>query len=198
MNKDVKTLAERVAALGHKLEVGYWVYASGVVTKQKNAVNEPIVGIIVAKNKDKNTEIGNRALMMTLPVVRKAWANREVELGVCNDIDGQTNTKEVLKKAEELGIDVPAFKYCAEFSCEGISVGEAYMPSKQELLNASKNADTINETCFELGVARFIGIYLSSTEHNKERAWQVRIEKSAPQVYAKTFGGDFVRAFVAL
>lgn len=198
MNKYEKTLAERVAALGHKLEVGYYVYASGVVSKRKNADSSPVVGIIATKSQEKNIEIGKRALMMTLPVVRKAWSNRETILGVCNDFDGQQNTIEVLKKAEDLGVDVPAFKYCAEFSCEGINAGEAFMPAKEQLLVASRRDYAINEACFEIGVPRFTGIYLTSTEYNKERAWQVRIDKYTPQVYAKTYGGDFVRAFVAL
>jgi len=198
MNTYEKTLAERVAALGHELKVGYCVYASGLVSQYKNADSSPVVGIIVAKNKDENAEIGKRALMMTLPVVKKAWANREIELGICNELDGQQNTQEMLKMAEKLGIDVPAFLYCAEFCCEGISAGEAYLPAEQELFEASKSISAVNETCFELGISRFIGIYLSSTEYNKERAWRVRVDKREKQVYAKTYGGDFVRAFVAL
>ena len=198
MNVYEKTLAERVAALGHELEVGYCVFANGSVSKHKKAFASPVVGIIVAKNKDANAEVGKRAVMMTLPVVRKAWANREIELGVCNDFDGQQNTKAVLQKAAELGIDVPAFKYCTEFCCEGINAGEAYFPAEQELLEACKRISAVNETCFELGAPRFNGIYLSSSEHNKERAWRVRVEKLEKQAYAKTYAGDFVRAFVAL
>ena len=198
MNTCKKTLAERVAALGHELFAGYYVYASGVVAKEKNADESPIVGIIASKNKDANAEVGNRAKMLVLVQARKAWANREIELNVTDETNGKVNTSAVLKKAQDISIDVPAFKYCAEYCCEGINAGEAYMPSVDELKEASINVKQVNEALYAIGAPRFQGIYLSSSEYNKQRAWQVRVEKQMPQVYAKTYGGDYVRAFVAL
>ncbi len=196
--KDVKTLAERVAALGHELYPAYYVYASGVVNKEKNADDSPIVGVIVSISHDANAAIGKRAQMIVLQQVRKAWANREIVFNVTDQSNGQMNTAAVLSLAEKQGIDVPAFKYCAEFGCEGINAGEAHMPAKLELLSAAANANVVNVALEAIGAPRFRGIYLSSTEYNKERAYQVRIEKSQTQVYAKTYGGDYVRAFVSL
>ncbi|MBQ8436819.1 MAG: hypothetical protein IJX20_04125 [Alphaproteobacteria bacterium] len=196
--KDVKTLAERVAALGHELYPAYYVYASGVVNKEKNADNSPIVGVIVSINHDANASVGQRAKMIVLNQVRKAWANREIELNITDENNGQTNTTAVLNLAEKLAIDVPAFKHCAEFCCEGINAGEAYMPAKCELLSAASNANVVNAALEAIGAPRFRGIYVSSSEYNKERAYQVKIEAAQTQVYAKTYGGDYVRAFVSL
>ena len=198
MNTEVKTLAERVVALGHELYPGYYVYASGVVSKEKNADESPIVGVIVSKSKDAKAEVGKRAKMIVLSQVRKAWANRDVVLDVSSQIYGQVSTNAVIDKAIELKIEVPACSYCADFHCEGIEKGEAYLPAKMELLDASVNEHVVNEALYAIGAARFRGIYWTASEYNKERAWQVDIEKGATQVYAKTYGGDYVRPFVSL
>ena len=198
MSTEVKTLAERVAALGHELGIGYFVYASGVVSKSKDAGKSPIVGVIVSKNPDKNARVGTRAKMLTLQQVRKPWASEEKLLGVSNVIYGDISTKNVIEKAEQIGIEVPACSYCAQFSCEGIAAGEAYLPSKQELEAASRSCDIVNEALEAINAPRFRGIYQTSSEYNRERVWQVCVEKSEAQIYAKTYGGDYTRAMVSL
>ena len=59
------TLAQKCAALNQELQVGYYVFSSGVVSKDKNADSQ-ISGVIIWKNSDESAEPGSRALMITL------------------------------------------------------------------------------------------------------------------------------------
>ena len=195
--KLTETLAQKCAAINQTMHVGYYVFSSGVVSKDKDADSQ-ISGVIVWKNSDENAAPGSRALMISLDRVKKAWSDLHIELGITDEQDGQTNTESILRKAAAKDIQAPAANYCHEYAERGVSAGEGFLPSKEQLLKASKNYESINRALINAGAPGLYGIYISSTEYNKDREWQVRMEKSLAQVYAKSYGGDYVRCFVAL
>ncbi len=191
------TLAQKCAALNQELQVGYYVFSSGVVSKDKNADSQ-ISGVIIWKNSDESAEPGSRALMITLDRVKKAWSNLHRDFGGTNEVDGKANTQAILQSANKQGLQAPAAIYCNEYAERGVSAGEGFLPSKEQLLQAAKNYDCINSALTNAGVPGLYGIYVSSTEYNKDREWEVRLENRSSHVYAKSYGGDYVRCFVAL
>ena len=191
------TLAQKCALIKQDMQVGYYVFSSGIISKDKDADSQ-ISGVIVWKNSDENAKLGSRALMITLDRVKKAWSNLHKDFGGTNDVDGKANTQAILQSAANQGLKAPAAMYCNEYAERGVSAGEGFLPSKEQLLQATKNYNRINSALINAGVPSLCGIYVSSTEYNKDREWQVRMEKSLAQVYAKSYGGDYVRCFVAL
>ena len=191
------TLAQKCALIKQDMQVGYYVFSSGIISKDKEADSQ-ISGVIVWKNSDENAKLGSRALMITLDRVKKAWSNLHKDFGGTNDVDGKANTQAILQSAAHQGLQAPAAMYCNEYAERGVSAGEGFLPSKEQLLQAAKNYNRINSALINAGVPSLCGIYVSSTEYNKDREWQVRMEKSLAQVYAKSYGGDYVRCFVAL
>ncbi len=191
------TLAQKCALIKQDMQVGYYVFSSGIISKDKEADSQ-ISGVIVWKNSDENAKLGSRALMITLDRVKKAWSNLHKDFGGTNDVDGKANTQAILQSAANQGLQAPAAMYCNEYAERGVSAGEGFLPSKEQLLQAAKNYNRINSALINAGVPSLCGIYVSSTEYNKDREWQVRMEKSLAQIYAKSYGGDYVRCFVAL
>lgn len=191
------TLAQKCALIKQDMQVGYYVFSSGIISKDKDADSQ-ISGVIVWKNSDENAKLGSRALLITLDRVKKAWSNLHKDFGGTNDVDGKANTQAILQSAANQGLKAPAAMYCNEYAERGVSAGEGFLPSKEQLLQAAKNYNRINSALINAGVPSLCGIYVSSTEYNKDREWQVRMEKSLAQVYAKSYGGDYVRCFVAL
>lgn len=191
------TLAQKCAAIKQELYVGYYVFASGVVSVKKDADSQ-ISGIIVWSNPDTQAPVGSRALMITLEREKKAWTDQHVELGGTNDIDGRQNTIEILRRSAARGVEAPAARYCYEYNHNGVSAGEGFLPSKTQLLKVAINYDCINRSLMNIGAPALYGIYVSSTEAGPEREWEVRLENHSAHVYAKSYCGDYVRCFVAL
>ena len=191
------TLAERCAAVQQEFYVGYYVFSSGIISPDKNA-DSVRSGIIVWKNPDEKAPVGKRALMVTLDREMKAWSDAHVELGGTDDVDGRQNTLEILRRAVEKNIKVPAAEYCHGYNQNGVLAGEGFLPAKEQLMRMAGNYERIHQALVNVGEKGLYGIYISSTEYNKDRAWQVRMEKRQTHVYAKSYPGDYVRCFVAL
>lgn len=191
------TLSEKCAAVKQEFYTGWYVFSSGIISPDKNA-DSVRSGVIVWKNPDTAAPIGKRALMMTLERVELAWSSMHLTLGGTNETDGQQNTLEILRRAAERNIRVPAAEYCHNYHQNGVLAGEGFLPSKEQLMKMAGNYDCVNRALINAGEKGLYGIYVSSTEYNIDRIWQIRPEKRSAMVYAKSYPGDYVRCFVAL
>ena len=197
--KNKLSLAERVATLGHPLYPGYYLYLNGTVSPEKGADISPLIGVIGYVNPDPNAPIGKRAEVMSLMQQRVSWSEREVFFDVTNLFDSKENTHAIKEKADQIGIKVPAFSLCLDFSIENaVEAGEAYLLSREQMMKVAGNQKTINQALYAIGAPPFRGTHLTSSEYNKERAWQVDVDKHKSVIYAKTYIGDYARPFFSI
>lgn len=88
---------------------------------------------------------------------------------------------------------------CANYSIteNGVTYGDWYLPSKEELILMHQNKTIIDATASANGGSSFAGAYYwSSTEFNNERAWGINFSDGVQYNYLKD-GVNYVRAIRA-
>ncbi len=145
------------------VKVGWYAFADGNFSPNPDAY-EQLQGVVGWLNPDKDAPSGQRGLIVLAEVESLPWANARCVTRVWGD-DGKYNTRLLLEYGKRNNIAFPAAEWCASYSQNGIKAGEAFLPSKLQLLQLSANLDIICSALAELGID--LGVYAtcwSSTE----------------------------------
>ena len=160
--EDTKTMADKCAPYIKNAKIGDYVYSDGKISSEYNQFDS-VAGIVfwVSFGTPKS---GKRALCITVNAASLSWGNN-VFTKSSSDEDGLLNTKNIIKRAEELCIDAPAAKFCYHYEGNGLKQGECYLPAINELKRLQMAHNKVNSSLRAMDVSMPTNpFHLSSTE----------------------------------
>ena len=116
-----------------------YLYANGDISPKR--LNQEITGIIGWKNPDKEAPVGKRALCFTF----HGWKyddfmsnqdfsqNNHFSLYDIQGTSGKQNSFQLQELAKKHQIDIIALNHCLNYAQNGLSKGDCFLPSQEEL-----------------------------------------------------------------
>ena len=169
------------------IEVGYYAFEGGKFSKDPNAYPN-CQGVVAWINPNPNAPIGERGLIITPDEVTLEWVDEDCEAGICDEEDGQANTRKLIAYGKEHGISFPAAKWCYAYSKNAVTPGEGFLPAKNQLKRIVANRDIINSALKRIGGVILDGWIWSSSEYSYGNAWNVL-------AYGGVYGGSKGNSF---
>ena len=154
------------------IEVGYYAFEGGKFSKDPNAYPN-CQGVVAWINPNPNAPIGERGLIITPDEVTLEWVDEDCEAGICDEEDGQANTRKLIAYGKEHGISFPAAKWCYAYSKNAVTPGEGFLPAKKQLKRIVADRDIINSALKKIGGVILDGWIWSSSEESTNYAWGV-------------------------
>lgn len=84
---------------------------------------------------------------------------------------GKEATQVLLKESANYGLELSAAKFCVEYSNFGVKVGEAFLPSRDELQRVSGSAAAILTAMHKIGLHHSDNTFLSSSINEEFYVW---------------------------
>ena len=147
------------------VRVGMFNLQDGSYVDQLNADNRKLVRAVIAfVDEDKRYAVGLCPVKIMLPFSFSCLnANTE---GI---FSGREATKVLLEEAAKQNIELPAIEFCLNYDKNGVTKGEAFLPSAAELNNLPK--DTLKRAWHKIGMGDFSNTLLSSTVNAQSDVW---------------------------
>lgn len=133
------------------------------------------------------TELKEQNRLNVKAIVSCIDENRNCALGICpvrimlpfsysflpvltEDIQsGREATKILLEEAAKRGIELPAATFCVNYDRNGVSKGEAFLPSLYEMRQMQRGA--LFDACEKIGLDTCEGAFVSSTIGFNHNVW---------------------------
>ena len=154
------------------IEVGYYAFEGGKFSPDPKAYPN-LQGVVAWLNPAPNAPIGRRGLIITPDEVTLEWVDEYCEAGICDEEDGQANTRKLIAYGKEHGISFPAAEWCYAYSKNGVKSGEGFLPAKNQLKRIVANRDIINPALEKIGGKILKNWIWSSFESCYTGAWCV-------------------------
>ena len=144
-------------------------------------------------------ESGRHGLVLGLRETRLPWSSDCLAVNLPKNADGRENTRLILKAAQKQDEKAEAAEWCAAYAFDGIHAGEAFLPSRAELVKIFKSFDAIQNALEEINQPWLEKDYWywSSSEADYGNAWFVRPSDDAMDYYDKTSSYNRVRCVLA-
>ena len=162
---------EVIPTTSSQIVVGWYAFAGGKFSKDPAYPN--CQGVVAWINPNPNAPIGERGLIITPDEVTLEWVYEDCEAGICDEEDGQANTRKLIAYGKEHGISFPAAKWCYAYSKNAVTPGEGFLPAKNQLKRIVANRDIINSALKRIGGVILDGWIWSSSEESTNYAWGV-------------------------
>ena len=177
---------EVIPTTSSQIVVGWYAFAGGKFSKDPAYPN--CQGVVAWINPNPNAPIGKRGLIITPDEVTLEWVDEDCEAGICDEEDGQANTRKLIAYGKEYGISFPAAKWCYAYSKNAVTPGEGFLPAKNQLKRIVANRDIINSALKRIGGVILDGWIWSSSEYSYGNAWNVL-------AYGGVYGGSKGNSF---
>ena len=153
-----------------KIKVGMFYYAEDKSFSEKLISNKNVSGVVGYVD-----ESGEHGLIVLLHQLELQWLNQRLSVGLSDVLSGKENTLLILDFAGKQGLMAEAVEYCTEYSYDGVEIGEAFLPSIDELKRFYENRQLINDKlALTKGVDLFNNkYYWSSSENSYNYAWRL-------------------------
>ena len=158
--------------LSSKIEVGYYAFAGGKFSPDPNAYPN-CQGVVAWLNPDPNAPAGKRGLIITPDEVKLVWADKYCEIGICDEEDGQANTRRLIAYGKKHDIKFPAAEWCHSYSKNDVKSGDGFLPALNQLKGVVANRDIINPALEKIGSKILKNWVWSSFESCYTGAWCV-------------------------
>lgn len=104
-------------------------------------------------------------LIWCLRQKKTIWSSEVWIAGVFENCNGWSATSEILMRAKEYGIIVPAAQYCADYTEDGVEKGSAFMPTFADCEKLQPFLRLVKKAYEKLGLADFdVPIWLASED----------------------------------
>ena len=119
---------------------------------------------------------GRHGLVLGLRETRLPWSSDYLAVKFPEYADGRENTRLILKAVHKQNKKAEAAEWCAAYAFDGIHAGEAFLPSRDELVKIFKSFDAIQNALEKINQPRLKKErwHWSSSERNNYSAWVVR------------------------
>ena len=153
-----------------KIKVGMFYYAEDESFSEELIPNKNVSGVVGYVD-----ESGEHGLIVLLHQLELQWLNQRLSVGLSDVLSGKENTLLILDFAGKQGLMAEAVEYCTEYSYDGVEIGEAFLPSIDELKRLYENKQLINDKlALTKGVDLFSNkYYWSSSENSYNYAWRL-------------------------
>ena len=153
-----------------KIKVGMFYYAEDESFSEELIPNKNVSGVVGYVD-----ESGEHGLIVLLHQLELQWLNQRLSVGLSDVLSGKENTLIILEFAGKQGLMAEAVEYCTEYSYDGVEIGEAFLPSIDELKRLYENKQLINDKlALTKGVDLFSNkYYWSSSENSYNYAWRL-------------------------
>ena len=119
---------------------------------------------------------GRHGLVLGLQEAELPWSSVYLKPGTFKK-SGKENTRLILEAARRQNKKAAAAEWCAAYAFDGVRVGEAFLPSKDELVKIFRNLDSVQEALEEIKqpqLEEYDWYRSSSEDYNYYNAWVVR------------------------
>ena len=118
---------------------------------------------------------GRHGLVLGLREKKLPWSSDYLEPNTFKK-SGKENTRLILEAAQKQNKKAEAAVWCALYAFDGVRVGEAFLPSKDELVEIFKNLSAIQKALEKISrcLLKEDYWYWSSSEYDYYDAWTVR------------------------
>ena len=153
-----------------KKKVGMFYYAEDKSFSEELIPNKNVSGVVGYVD-----ESGEHGLIVLLHQLELQWLNQRLSVGLSDVLSGKENTLLILDFAGKQGLMAEAVEYCTEYDYDGVKIGEAFLPSIDELKRLYENKQLINDKlALTKGVDLFNNkYYWSSSENSYNYAWRL-------------------------
>ena len=153
-----------------KIKVGMFYYAEDKSFSEELIPNKNVSGVVGYVD-----ESGEHGLIVLLHQLELQWLNQRLSVGLSDVLSGKENTLLILDFAGKQGLMAEAVEYCTEYSYDGVEIGEAFLPSIDELKRLYENKQLVNDKlALTKGVDLFSNkYYWSSSENSYTYAWRL-------------------------
>ncbi len=149
-------------------EEGTILYSDGTCNTCVLA-DKTAIGVVAYANK------GSGRLVTALEAPSVKWSSNSVNIANLNNSDGKNNTQLIVDYYGTSVASTTAAVKCYNYTTTGTSVGQWYLPAKDELFNIWDNIYTINGVLTELGKTN-LGVnsyHWTSTQNGSSQAYYV-------------------------
>ena len=153
-----------------KIKVGMFYYAEDKSFSEELIPNKNVSGVVGYVD-----ESGEHGLIVLLHQLELQWLNQRLSVGLSDVLSGKENTLIILEFAGKQGLMAEAVEYCTEYDYDGVKIGEAFLPSIDELKRLYENKQLVNDKlALTKGVDLFNNkYYWSSSENSYTYAWRL-------------------------
>ena len=137
-------------------------------------------------------ESGRHGLVLGVRETKLPWSSDCLRVNLPENTDGRKNTRLILKAVHKQNKKAEAAEWCAAYAFDGIHAGEAFLPSKAELVKIFKSFDAIQNALKKINQPRLKkeGWHWSSSESSGYTAWYVRPSDGA-MYYGSYYGTKY-------
>lgn len=178
------------------IEVGYYAFEGGKFSPDPKTYPN-LQGVVAWLNPDPNAPAGKRGLIITPDESLILWADKDCVTGICDEEDGQANTRKLIAYGKEHGISFPAAKWCYAYSKNAVTPGEGFLPAKNQLKRIVANRDIINPALEKIGGKILKSLIWSSSEDSNNCVWGVNASYGCVDYYGKSLRSLFGRCVLA-
>ncbi len=148
---------------------GMYYYSDGTISSEIIS-GKCISGVVGWVN-----DSGQHGLVLGLRETELRWLSDYLIVGA-HVKNGKENTRLILETAQKQNKKAEAAEWCAAYAFDGVRVGEAFLPSREELVEIFKNFGAIQEALEKINQPRLKKEewHWSSSERNNYDAWYVR------------------------
>ena len=158
-------------------KVGMYYYAKEKIYSEKPIPGKTISGIIAYVDSS-----GHHGLTIGLREARLPWSKDQLWCDHLSQDDGNKNTQLILLYAQKYKHKAQAAEWCNSYAYDGISVGNAFLPSSEQWLKIISNIADINlalgkihqplldKFCYWTSSVSEITDYSNARGHKEQRA----------------------------
>lgn len=175
---ELKNLAVEVAqelenkSIKPKIKVGWYAFEGAKFSPNPKAYPN-CQGVVGWLNPNPNAPIGQRGLILTPDEFSSTYADRYSKAGSNSENDGKSNTRKMVLCARDNGVVSSAAIWCYSYSKDGVRIGEAFFPAKNQLKQLVANRLIINPALERIDGDILDGLYVSSSECDELGVWGV-------------------------
>ena len=115
---------EVIPTTSSQIVVGWYAFAGGKFSKDPAYPN--CQGVVAWINPNPNAPIGERGLIITPDEVTLEWVYEDCEAGICDEEDGQANTRKLIAYGKEHGISLQKLMELNGFNTPTPSLNPGY------------------------------------------------------------------------
>ena len=158
-----------------EIEVGWYAFAGGKFSSDPKAYPN-LQGVVAWLNPDPNAPVGKRGLIITPDELLILWADKDCVTGICDNEDGQANTKGLIAYGKKHDIKFLAAEWCYAYSNNGVKPGDGFLPALNQLERIVANRDIINPALEKIDGKILNGWIWSSSEYSYNYAWYMSVD----------------------
>lgn len=176
-----------------KKKIGMFYYAEDKSFSEELIPNKTVSGVVYHVD-----ETGEHGLVVLLHQAWLPWLSDYLYVGIPQKGYGKENTRLILEFAQRQGLKAEAAEYCANYAYDGVKVGEAFLPSIEELKCLYVNKRLVNQKLALICGADLFRdwYYWSSSEYSDYSVWSLSFRDGYVETRNKHYN-TYVRPVVA-